>query len=426
MSDFSHELLVYGIAAAKSGEKEEAISKLERVLSLDSSEEERLDACYWLAMIHDAPELKRKYLEEVLAADPHHMLARREWLILNGQLAREDVIDPNQIAPGGNGAGKPELDRFTCPQCGGRMVYSPDGSSLVCEFCELRKSQAKKNPLSEQDFLLSMATIKGHTQPEGQNSFVCQGCGASFLIANQSLSMSCPYCHSVYVVDLIETHRQAAPSAIFPARVSLQAALARLDSFRAEREIPVPDKPIELQGIYLPAWWFALGGEVTFRYQLTEKKRTAPQLVNSSRPILRSDVMIPACLHHVHEMEGMIASLQFDEMIAFTTDYLADWWAETYQVSVADASLKARQLVYLREKREIQNDIPSYAEDLNFSSHALAVDSYQLVLLPAWLGKAEFSGRPVEIFIDALTGSIQLKGWDQPKPQSFWSRLLNL
>jgi hypothetical protein len=142
--------------------------------------------------------------------------------------------------------------------------------------------------------------------------------------------------------------------------------------------------------------------------------------------VMRADVMVPAAKHHQIELSKMINGLNFDEMVAFKTDYLADWWAETYQISVADASLKARQQAFMIEKKEIYSEMPGYAEGITFSSHAMVVDSYQLVLLPAWLGKASISDREVEIFIDSVSGEIQLKGLKQEKPVSFWSRLFNI
>ncbi len=422
MSEYTHDLLVHGIAAAKAGEVEEAIQKLEHVLDLDPEHEEKMDACYWLAMVNTDPGIKKKYLEDVLSADPYHLLARREWMILQGKLEPDEIIDPNQIpAPAPDGKA-PDLDRFACPKCGGRMVFSPDGEALVCEYCEARKIQQKQTLDNEQDFLLSMATIKGHSSPQGQNAYICKGCGAGFLLANTSLSISCPYCHTVYVVDQIETRMQAAPGAIFPARVSLSAAVALFDTWREDNQVPLPDQPIQIQGIYLPVWWFSLGGEIHYRYQIQEKNK-APKSLAGSQPVLRSDVVVPASKHYTEHLQEMIGRLDFSEMTEFQTDYLADWLAETYQISVADASLKARQMAYQMEKQSLNTLIPADASDISFSSHGLMVDSYQLVLLPAWVGGCSINQKPCQIFIDAINGEVDVDGTINRKPATFWDKL---
>lgn len=424
MSDSTHDLLIRGTAAARAGEEKEARFHLEWMLDLDPDEEEKLEAWYWLAKVCQNKDEKRRFLEEVLAAQPYHLLARREWMLLQGKLDPEEIINPNEIqapSPDGN---IPNLDRFTCPNCGGRMVFSPDGTSLVCEYCDARKIQQKSSPDGEQDFLLSMATIKGHGQPEGQTSFICQGCGAGFILVNMSLTINCPYCHTVYVVDQVETRQQAAPSAIFPGRISSQVAVTLFDQWRTEHQIPSPDEPIQIQGIYLPVWWFALGGQIHYRYQMKEKNKPAISF-SGSRPVLCSDIMVPASNHYIDDVQDMIKRLNPDDMTDFKTDYLADWLAETYQISVGDASLKARQLVFQQEKQDARSGIPGAAEDISYSSHELMVESYQLVLIPGWVGECSISGQTCKLFVDGLTGDVDLDGAIHKKQPSFWEKLKN-
>lgn len=424
MSEATHDLLVRGSAAARVGEAKEARFHLEWMLNLDPTEEEKTEAWYWLAKISEDKAEKRKYLEEILAAEPHHLLARREWMLLNGLLAEEDIVDPNDLpAPEIVNGQAPHLDRFTCPQCGGRMVFSPDGVSLTCEYCDARQVQKKSSPNGEQDFLLSMATIKGHSQPQDQTAYLCQGCGAGFMLANTSLSINCPFCHTVYVVEQAETRQQAAPNAIFPARVSSQAAVAIFDRWREEHQIPLPDKPIQLQGVYLPAWWFSFGGEIFYRYQVQEERKKPPQSFSNSRPVLRDDIIVPASSHYQPQVQHMLSHLDFSQMTDYRTDYLADWPAETYAISVADASLKARPIAFQLEKKETASVIPTHAEDISYSSHGLVVSSYQLTLIPAWVGMISLSEREVLLFIDGLSGEVQLDLPKAAKPVNFWDRL---
>jgi hypothetical protein len=424
MSESTHDLFIHGVAAAKAGENQEAIHDLEWMLEQDPDEDERLDACYWLAKVNPDPAVKRKYLEDVLAAQPYHLLARREWMLLNGDLKPEEVINPNEIkAPVPDGKA-PVLDRFLCPRCGGRMVYSPDGNSLVCEFCEAKKIQQKSPAMVEQDFLQSMATIKGHSEIEGQSGLLCQSCGAAFILPRQTISWSCPFCNSVYVVAQTETRTQAAPSAIFPARLSAQAAKAAFERWRSKHGIPDPDKALQLQGIYLPAWWFSLGGQIHYRYEVHEKNKQ-PQHFEESQPVLRSNILIPASDHYREGLEKMIYYLNFDEMTAYKTEYLADWMAETYQVSVADASLTARQIGLEIEEGVIRSNLPANASEITFSSYDLMIESYQLVLLPAWVGQGCVSGQTGEVFIDALEGNVYAHKTIARDQRSIWERLIS-
>src|SRR5512136_3250993 len=100
MSETARELLVRGVAAAKTGQardKEEARFYLEWVLrSGDGASDQKAAAWLWLSQIEDDPQKKRDCLEHVLAWDPANVAARRGLAILDGRLKAEDIFDPNQ------------------------------------------------------------------------------------------------------------------------------------------------------------------------------------------------------------------------------------------------------------------------------------------------------------------------------------------
>lgn len=424
MSKSTHDLLIRGTAAARVGDNREAHFYLEWLLTLDPDEEEKLEALYWLAKVSPDQIEKRRYLEDILASQPHHYLARREWMILEGKLSPQELIDPNHLQQPSpttiTDHLSEDLTKFTCPNCGGRMVYSPDGVSLVCEYCEVRERQHRTNPSIEQDFLLSLSTIKGHSQPVGHLSIKCQQCGAVFILAKKIISMSCPYCNSVYVVEQVETRSQSVPSAIFPAQVSDKAAIALFNRWRKQEKMILTTDLPSIRGIYLPIWWFSMGGALHYRYQISSKNKL-PQLCHDSRPILRDDLCVPASNHHQKELEQIIDRLDFQAMVEYRPDYLADWFAETYQVTVANASLVARQLCLDLEKQAARQSIPSDADDLIFDSHDMVVESYQLCLVPVWMGEYQVSGERKPFLINAISGEIL---FHTDKPGSIWERLI--
>ena len=91
------DLLVRGVAAAKSGDEEEAFYYLERVLLTESSDEERAKAWLWLSSLYDEPGARRKCLQQVLAHQPQNVLARRGLAVLDGRLDPDDIIDPDKL-----------------------------------------------------------------------------------------------------------------------------------------------------------------------------------------------------------------------------------------------------------------------------------------------------------------------------------------
>src|SRR5512136_2805057 len=142
MSETARELLVRGVAAAKTGQardREEARFYLEWVLrSDDATSDQKASAWLWLSQIEDDTGKKRDCLENVLAWDPANTLARRGLAILDGRLKAEDIVDPNKpIEPmKPDAAPQPSaVRRYVCPKCGGRMSYLAEQRSLVCDYC---------------------------------------------------------------------------------------------------------------------------------------------------------------------------------------------------------------------------------------------------------------------------------------------------
>ncbi|MCB8949750.1 MAG: hypothetical protein H6653_17225, partial [Ardenticatenaceae bacterium] len=125
------ELLRQGVAAAKAGDNDEAFHYLSWVLRTDSSEKQQAQAWLWLSEVYEAPTDKRHCLEQVLAFDPTHGVARRGLALLDGRLQAKDVIDPNKISQ--FTSEEPEhtkAEQFVCPQCAGKLQFLPDGATL--------------------------------------------------------------------------------------------------------------------------------------------------------------------------------------------------------------------------------------------------------------------------------------------------------
>ena len=92
-----------------------------------------------------------------------------------------------------------------CPRCAGRMNYKPELQLLQCDFCHYQVApygseihlSGKTDPFNdEQDFIVALATVKGHVQPEKMRMMQCRSCGVEFILAPGTLSLSCPYCDS--------------------------------------------------------------------------------------------------------------------------------------------------------------------------------------------------------------------------------------
>jgi DNA-directed RNA polymerase subunit M/transcription elongation factor TFIIS len=409
MSDSVRDLLVRGIAAAKSNEKEQARFYLEWALRLDPSTEQVVDANFWLSEISDDPEEKRNYLEEVLVNQPNHYQARRSLAILDGRLNPDDIVDPNQLPRNPIAAQGPvQAQRFVCPNCGGRLAYAPDGKSLVCEHCQATKEldrldREEMGAESGQDFTIALATARGHTKPVTTRTFECRACGAVYIIAPQTLSLTCPYCASVYVVEHTETRNLIPPEGIIPFVLSKGRATKLAQRWLISQELTSGVRLDPFQGVYFPVWAFTLSGLIPYTYWEDDddsSPKTGQKLLSYPNILIPASDKLPD--EYIEEIDGF----DLDQLVSYDNAYLANWPAETYQITLSDASLEARWKTLEMARPAIAREINSQFRNLNIDSSKLLIETFKLILVPLWVTRYRSQGSAHLLLVNGQTSSV--------------------
>jgi len=413
-------LLMRGEIAAKEGDREEAEHYLEWVLRTESNEAEKIEAWYWLAVASEDPGQKRSYLEEVLVRKPLHARARRQLAILDGRLKEEEIVNPDALSPAtGGGPQATEGHRFLCPHCAARMVFTPDGESLYCEHCGYGQApQSGNDAVNEQDFVVTMATARGHRRPEAMQAFHCEGCAASFLLAPETLSVTCPYCDATYSVQTRELRELIPPHGIIPFTIDEADAQRRVDRW-LDRQNIAGRAPVH--GLYLPVWTFDIGGAIGWQGHEWQHKQSTKRWrpISGSYSVFYDDYLVPGC-------ETLPAGLaraaieRFDlaQVVSFERAYLAAWPAQTYEINVGDASLAARRGVMERKRRDVLARLDGKVSKIRLSTAEMAVDSYKLLLLPLWIGRYTLAGQTYTVVANGQTGAVGGKRPRRPAGES--------
>ena len=478
--DTDRDLLINGLAAAHAKEYDLARHYLEWYLRLEPPFDQRLEALMALAEISMDPAEQRRLLDEALAISPGEPRARRLLAVLNGKLDPSQIVDADRLAaahppavethdyasprphvetqdiasrsrqqtrvpaethpdqpigagdiaslpPSAPNPADAEARRFTCPNCGGRMVYTPDGEGLVCEYCAAHPAASAVETHPDQpigtgdvasrsggDFTVAMATAKGHLAPVQQHVLACKGCGAVFILPPQQLSLTCPYCESNYVIEEPETRELVAPGCVIPFKVdekaAAQALRAWIDGLRLKTHVTVARG----HGLYLPAWAFTIDGQVDWhclvragRDQWTGQEqweqRDDLELLDSR------DLLVPASPRLPEACRPALAGYHMPEAVPYSEEYLASWPAETYQVTVSDASLEARQQVFKAAQEKVHARLAlEKVRNLGFSSLGIIIETYNLVLLPAWLASYTVQGapRPYDVLVNGQSAAV--------------------
>jgi hypothetical protein len=368
------------------------------------------EAWYWLSQTIDDLREKRQALENSLANDLHHARARRALAVLDGKLKPEEVIDPNAPSPPA-GIQDARAQRFTCAKCGGRMVYAPDGRSLACEYCQRHERLGTDaRPAPENDFVLAMATRRGHSQPLREQVRRCQGCSAEFIRPAAEISFTCPYCASPHVVVVDATSDVVVPDGILPHDFDERRASDLLAAWLREQELEANVSRLKPRGLYLPIWTFTLGGGIDYTGETAadanDALRSRPPRTVQVRdrfPVMLT-VSVAASRRPSASFVRLIAGFNLGALQPYDARYLAAWPAELYDVSIAEASLEARSQAYAGLQRELPARL-SPIHVLSTSSANLMIESFRLDLLPVWICELQQNGRGGIVLINGQTGA---------------------
>ena len=419
----SRDLFVRGIAAAKAGETKEARFFLEWYLSRNPPLHERNDAIFYLYQIAEGVEEKRKLIESILENDPVVVRARRELAILNGEIQTKDLVDPDRLSPQHPiEIHNDKSERFICPKCGGRMAFAPDGQSLVCEQCEVRSMNPKNGTtVKDENFIVALATAKGHSRAVNTQVVRCQGCAAEFIVPPRQLSWHCPFCESNYAIDQVEERQIIAPNSLIPFYVPEREARGIIQHWM--EKINQEERPVlrSLSGIYLPVWTFDVGGMISWQMEVKENKKW--KIISDQKSLFLDDICVPACRNWPEWIDDLIDSFKLKQLVPFDTEYLADWVAETYEIQAGDAALKAREIALKREKNLVRgySMLPVRGESVD--STRMTVEQYKLILVPVWSGILQTGQMQIQILINGQNGQM-ITPADNEKGISGWiSRL---
>ncbi|MHB8112820.1 MAG: hypothetical protein ACYDHA_05090, partial [Bellilinea sp.] len=158
------------------------------------------------------------------------------------------------------------------------------------------------------------------------------------------------------------------------------------------------------RGFYIPVWNFTVGGQLSWTASIQNNDRW--ETIRDTKIIHHPEILVPATNHLPEASKEIVNTFQLAGMVNFDSHYLADWMAETYQIPVSDASLNARKTVLEAEKQQIPNQYNQQISNLRINPASMAVDSYQLILLPIWLTTYQHDQERFEVTVNGQNGQV--------------------
>ncbi|MFZ0544981.1 MAG: hypothetical protein WAM60_06065, partial [Candidatus Promineifilaceae bacterium] len=257
----------------------------------------------------------------------------------------------------------------------------------------------------EQDFIVALATAKGHSQPEQMRTMQCKSCAVEFILAPETLSLTCPYCDSVYVVEAAETQEIIPPQGIIPFIVSQEEAEKALRAWFRQNKIERP-RINPVVGAYVPVWTFDISGPLKWSCMVKEGDNWVHR--TGEHFTLHDDLLIPASDKLPEFLTDHFDEFDLTALVPYDARYLADFPAERYQTTVADASLKARSEVMKVLRKRPERYVPTalYRDFKLSAASGLSVQSYKLILLPLWMARFKVDDELYDVTVNGQNNAI--------------------
>ena len=271
---------------------------------------------------------------------------------------------------------------------------------------------AQPGTAEEKDFIIAMATARGHGKPLHQQVFHCEGCGCEFILPPNQLSSTCVYCGSPHVVNWESEEQLLAPDGIIPHAFDQKRAANLLIEWVKTNSIE-PEKQVDLpRGVYLPLWTFDLGGGIDYVGETTQDSEVQfggrqPRIrVSDCYPVRVNDIPIPASRKLSAVFLKLIPTFELKGVKPYDARYLVNWPAEVYDIPMAEASLDARSQTLRRYKDELPS-LLNLTQLISTSSAKLSIESFRLNLLPIWVTEIPFGGRQHLVLINGQNGTVE-------------------
>ncbi|MBC8507845.1 MAG: hypothetical protein ISR58_21390 [Anaerolineales bacterium] len=411
-----------GITAAKNDSHKLAQRLLERCIRMNPHDAR---PWLWLTEITDDAQEKREYLESALAADPNNILARRGLALLTGKIRQEDLMPMGEgVQPSENlepVAAQTEKN-LACSQCGGETKFNPQSQKLICLYCGLESeiNAQLAADRGEQVLEFMLPTQRAHHWAEAQHHLNCQKCGADSLWPTGQRALRCPFCGSNQLIESQETKNLVDPQVIGPIEIDEKKALQFAKIWLGKGWFTPDDlstsvsvQKTSLRPAYYPFWTFDGTLELHWRCEVNAGSDDNPRWESQTGVEYQmfDDMLVPGSKSITYQQTDKIGPFKLKEVVEFKPEFLAGWPALTYDISLSDATLAARENIIRKFRRTMHHKILPHRQKRNLSTgtHRWSGMTYKYVLLPLWVGTYQYKGQNYSILINGQTGKVSGK-----------------
>lgn len=315
-----------------------------------------------------------------------------------------------------------EVVAFKCPNCGANQAYSAADQSLTCTACGYREvPQQVVVGKQAQQFEFKVETLQKSAQGWGieRKEMECKNCGAVMSIPPDTLTYTCPFCTSDYVVQRKAAQDVLRPTYLIPPKVADQAARDRVkewlgSSWMTPRMLSSAAVLDRFKPVYLPYWTFDAHTAADWKAEVghthtvgSGKNRhtvTTWSWKSGHVELTIDDLLVPGTTRVSEIILSKMDNFSTSGLVQYDSAFLAGISALAYERGLDAAWDLGRQKMRERTKKACENDIHSsqvrnFSMQMNFND-----ESWRYVLLPVYATAYIFQEKTFQVLVNAQTG----------------------
>ncbi len=318
--------------------------------------------------------------------------------------------------------------KYQCPSCGAPLEFSAEKQMLICGSCDseyprdfFQSDQADSNLQNSRIDWNIEGYVRENISSAEQSGFCCTSCGAEVVSDGDTVATECMYCgNPVVMSDNISG--MVAPDMVIPFKIDKKKAEEMLSEFYKGKPL-LPDaftknnRISKISGMYVPFWLFSCTGRGSATFEATKVRRWSDNDYNYKKTeyyeVYRSGQIgfnqIPVDASSKIEdkyMDG-IEPFDYKALTKFSPMYMAGYFADKFDVSVAECSERASERVVSSSEQAFRDTVKGYTSVSPKSTFVqMKGEDIHYALLPVWMLNTKYKGKMYQFSINGQTGQV--------------------
>lgn len=319
-------------------------------------------------------------------------------------------------------------DKFSCPSCGGNMVFAPTEQKLQCPYCktvveiENEETEVKEYNLSEAEELAT------HNWGGDKVVFRCSNCGGATVMDSSVQAQFCSFCGSSHVLKT-EEDIGIRPETIVPFTIDSSMGKKKFKDwikkkFFAPKEVKENHTLDRLRGVYIPFFTYDSDSSTAYTAKRGVYYYTTHTSMVNGKPVTKTvrhtrwttvrgiysnyydDVLVNLSKNIDEGLLKKMGGFDLRKLLPYKSEYMSGFIAEKYSISLNDGWHKAKIDIDSQIDMGIRNQVGGDEFRLVNKSTSYGDIKFKHILLPLWISAYKYKDKTYRFLINGQTGRV--------------------